>query len=422
MEKQMANWRIGTLFRRRLSRFWSEQWKVWRTALDWTVWVYFILPLLWIGGGTYVDLWHHPADWLVKLPLWTGERLPLVVIFVGRLRTFTEEADVLFLLQKQSWGRGLLRRGAVYTALMLLVLTALVYVLLFPFFLAVHHFPASAIIAMVLYTWMWAMIGAMGRNIIEARFIGFRKWAMKTAAMLLLAATYLIPMIVLGTSPLDLLVPILAGAVAAVLLLRLKLRARDAFESDVQQEQLARLASTQLLLRNVIRRKPRVKLSRPILLRRSNRIFKKFDGETILGEMIIKAFIRRLPLVRTWLIFIFLSAAAVLLSPGVIKPFVAVALMLLLSSWVISHWRGMTAEPYFKQFRWTDAALRDSAKRVRFWLVVPAAALFGLIDGMQTYGPGGFVAIVPGVLIWLLICNLVSSTMLLRTERKEEEA
>ncbi|QHW29872.1 hypothetical protein GZH47_02850 [Paenibacillus rhizovicinus] len=422
MNKLTGRWRIGTLFRRRLGRFWIEQWRAWRTALDWTVWLYFILPMLWVGGGTYVDLWHDPPHWLTQLPMWTGERLPLFVVFIGRLRTFTEEADVLFLIQKRSWGRGLLVRGTAYTALVLLFMTTLVYALLFPFFIAVHHFPASHIVVMILYTWVWACIGAVWRNLIEARFLGLLKWVVKTAVTLLLAAAYLVPMIAIGTSPLQLLAPLLIGAAALGLLLRIKLRARDTFESDAQQEQHARLASTQLLLRNVIERRPRVKLSRPVMLRRSNRIFKPFNGETIHAEMIVKAFIRRLPLIRTWLIFVFISTAAVALSPAVIKPFVMIALLLLLSTWVISHWRGMIAEPFFAQFQWQDAVLRKSAGRVRFWLVLPAAACFSIVGGLQVYGLPGLMAIAPGILIWLLLSNLITSTMLLRTERKGEGA
>ncbi|NBD23116.1 ABC transporter permease [Paenibacillus glycinis] len=421
MRDLAVNWRVGTLFRRRLKRFWAEQWRAWRTALDWTVWVYFILPLLWIGGGTYLDIWHHPPDWLRQLPMWTGERLPLVVVFVGRLRTFAEEADVLFLLQRRTWGRGMMLRGAAYTAAVLLFLTALVYAVLLPFFVAVHHFSAATLVTMIVYTWAWACIGAVWRNLLEARFSGFRKWLVKTAVLLLLAITYLIPMIYWGSSPARLLPPILIGAAAFALLLRVKLRARDAFESDTQQEQLARLASTQFLLRNVMERKPRIRLRRPLLLRNSKRIFKRFDGETLLGEMIIKAYVRRFPLVRTWLAFNLLSAVGLILTPAVIQPYVAIALMLLFSTWITSHWRGMMAEPYFAQFRWPDAVKRKSAGRVRFWLVVPSAGLFGMICGLKAYGAWGLLAIVPGVLIWIVINSIVTSTMLL-SDRKAEEA
>lgn len=420
MKDALGYWRIGTLFRRRLRRFWTEQWKAWRTALDWTVWVYFVLPLLWIGGGTYVDWWHHPPDWLTRLPMVSGERLTLAVVFFGRLRTFAEEADVLFLLPRRRWMSGILTRGMAYTALSLLVMSALVYVLMLPFFVAVHHFPAAKLLVMLAYTWIGAGIGAVSRNLIEARFGGLRKWFVKTATMLMLAAAYLAPLVLLGGTPMDLLAPIIAGAAVLFGLLRAKLRARDTFESDVRQEQLARLASTQLLLRNVIERRPRIKLSRPAVLRRSNRIFKRFSGDTILAEMIVKAFIRRLPLVRMWFFFTLASTAAVALSPAILQPFIAVAFMLLLSTWVISHWRGMIAEPFFRQFRWQDAVLRGSAGRVRFWLVAPAAAFFGLFGGLSAYGPVGMLEIVPGVLIWLLLSKFITSSMLLRMDREGE--
>ncbi|SFI48710.1 ABC-2 type transport system permease protein [Paenibacillus sp. UNC496MF] len=418
----IGGWRAGSLFRRRMRRFWTEQWKAWRTALDWTVWVYVLVPAVWIAGGTYADLWHHPPSWLANLPLWTGERLPLVVVFAGRFRSFAEEADVLFLLQKRSWIQGLLLRGAAYTAGVLLLLSGVLYGALLPFFAAVHHYPAGAIVMMLVYTWIWSCVGAVWRNLIEARFAGFRKWLVKTAVTLLLAAAYLVPMIVWGSAPAMLAAPAGAGLVVCAELLRIKLRARDAFESDARQEQLARLASTQLLLRNVIERKPRVRLGRPVLLRRSNRLFRRFDGKTMLAEMIMKAFVRRMALIRTWLGFAFVSTAAVFLSPAVIQPFVGAALLLLLSTWIISHWRGMLEEPFFAQFRWTDHALRGSAGLVRFWLAAPAAALFGLAGGARTYGAWGLLAAVPAVLLWLLLSNIVTSTMVLRLDRKGKGA
>ena len=64
---------------------------------------------------------------------------------------------------------------------------------------------------MVIYTWIWASIGAVWRNRLEARYLGYLKWAVKLAAMLLLAVTYLIPMIIFGSKPLELIVRFALG-------------------------------------------------------------------------------------------------------------------------------------------------------------------------------------------------------------------
>src|SRR5690606_25987817 len=86
--------------RARIKRHWTEQFRVWRTALDWTVWVYFIVPGLWIGGGTYREMWLDPPAWLASLPEALVLIVPMIYLFVGRQRLFLEDADVLFLLQK----------------------------------------------------------------------------------------------------------------------------------------------------------------------------------------------------------------------------------------------------------------------------------------------------------------------------------
>jgi ABC-2 type transport system permease protein len=421
MGSYAGNWTVAKLFRRRLLRFWREQWKVWRTALDWTVWLYVVIPGLWIGGGLYVDVWNHPPQWLVDLPVWAGERVPLIVIFLGRLRTFAEEADVLILLQKKAWGRGLVLRGTLYTAFMLALLTIIIYVLLLPFLVSINHLPSSAIGSMFVYTWIWAWIGVIWRNLIDARYAGLRKWGSKLAAMALLSVTYFIPIVFVGTDWLRLLLPVLMGVVVLILSIRYKLRAGDTFDSDVQQEHMARLASTQLLLRGVIDRKPRIRLNRPMLLRSSNRIFKRFDAETILSEMIIKAFIRRLSLLRMWLIFVGLSALALSLSPSALKPFLVVILPLLLSAWVQSHWRDVMAETFVAQFRFTDTAMRQSAEQVRFWLVVPGVALLSMISGLQTYGAWGVLSAAPAVLIWIAVNKFLSAFMLLKPKKKGGE-
>ena len=192
------------------------------------------------------------------------------------------------------------------------------------------------------------------------------------------------------------------------------------FDSDIQQEQLARLASTQLLLRNVMKRKPRIRMTRPVIFRHSNRLFKRFQGDAVLAEMIIKSFVRRLPLIRTWLIFTVISAVAVLLSPTVLKPFLLIVLALLLSSWVVSHWRSMLAEPYFAQFKWSDHALRESSGHVRFWLVVPSVFFMSLITGLQNYGVWGVLAVVPSVFIWIGLSKFLSTMVLLKARPKGE--
>ncbi|QYR22693.1 ABC transporter permease [Paenibacillus sp. sptzw28] len=415
-----GRWTAGGLFRRRVARFWREQWGVWRTALDWTVWLYILIPALWIGGGLYAGLWNSPPSWLTELPLWAGERISLIVVLIGRLRTFAEDADVLFLLQKKEWVRSLTLRGLGYTSVILAFMASIVYALLLPFLVAIHHLSAGSIIALWGYTVEWAIIGAIWRNLIDGRYRGWRKIVWKTAAAALLTVTYVVPGVVTGTGWDQLLLPIVVGAAAIAILTRMKLRARDTFDSDVQLEHRARLASTELLLTGVIARKPRVKLNRPMLLRESNRLFKSFDDKTILAETVLKTFVRRLSLLRVWLSFTGASIMAVSLSPAGLKLTIVFVFPILLAIWVQSHFRNVAGEAFVKQFTWSDQALKEASERARYWLVVPAVVLLSVTSGLQIYGIPGIVIAAPALAIWFVVNKFLSDIMMLslRKERR----
>ncbi|WP_274652926.1 ABC transporter permease [Paenibacillus humicola] len=414
---RLMQWTVNGLFRRRLARFWTEQWRVWRTALDWTVWLYLIIPGLWIGAAMYAWQWHHPAEWITHVPLITIERAPFVLVFAGRLRTFAEEADVLFLLQRREWTRGLYLRGMLYTAAALAFVTALAYGLLLPYLSALHQVPPGRVALMALFTAELAFLAAVQRSLVEARYRGFRRYAAKYGCGIALAVLFAAAVVPSGLPE---LLPgaAAAGLAAALWIGRAKLRARYTFESDVQAEHRARLASTELLLRNVIERRPRIPLGKPAVLRRSKRLFKRFDGGTMLAEAALKTFVRRYALLRIWLQYTAVAAIAVALTPFALKLALIVVLPVLLSLWAQSHWRSFAGEPFIAQFSWTDEDRKRSAELTRLWMIAPGVLLLAVIAGLQRYGVWGLPLAVPSLAVWYGINKIMSDILLLRNHRE----
>jgi len=126
----MASWNLSTLIRTRVARHWRVQYRMWKTALDWTVWLYFIVPGLAVGGGIWLDWWREPPLWLAGLHEGWMAAPFAVLAMSGRLRVFLEDADVLFLRQRPAWERGLKAFGIAYSFGMHLVSAALVLSLL----------------------------------------------------------------------------------------------------------------------------------------------------------------------------------------------------------------------------------------------------------------------------------------------------
>ncbi|UVI28851.1 ABC transporter permease [Paenibacillus spongiae] len=413
-----AIWTGGKLFRRRLSRRWLEQWRVWRTVLDWSVWIYIVIPALWIGGGMYAELWTDPAPWMNRVPLWATQLAALLIVNTGTLRTFAEEADVLFLLQKPDWSRGLFIRGMAYTALGRGIAAALFFAFILPIMVIAHDLAWITILEMFLLTWLWSVIGSLWHNLLEGRYRGWRRTAWKLAAMLMLSATYIVSALLYTPEGIHSVWQPAAGLIALAFLIAKKLRARDTFESDVQQEHRARLASTELLLGPIMERKPRIKMNKPIVMRSSKRIFRSFEPAALLAENTIKSFLRRFSQIRIWLGYLSVSTTAMLLSPLWVKILLMVLLPLLIARWVQSLCENFIQEPFIEQFNWTDSMMKQSAQQVRLWLVLPIAVVLGLAGGVQMFGVGGLLGGAIAGLYWWKANEVMSDVLMLKQRKK----
>lgn len=111
METSRAYTPLG-LYRRRRKEHFNEQLKNLKLVVDWTVWVYLLIPGLLYFSGWYVSLWSKP------LPSWaTGLTLPIltglidIIMLTGGILLFVEEADVLFLKSRSLWMRTLMKQG-----------------------------------------------------------------------------------------------------------------------------------------------------------------------------------------------------------------------------------------------------------------------------------------------------------------------
>lgn len=56
------------LFQDRVLSYWSFQWKVFRTAVDWIVAIYFVVPALIAVGYVYSSWWLNPPEWFAMIP------------------------------------------------------------------------------------------------------------------------------------------------------------------------------------------------------------------------------------------------------------------------------------------------------------------------------------------------------------------
>lgn len=393
----------GALFVARLVRNGREQYRLWRTAIDWTVWLYFLIPGLFIAGEAYWNWWRDPPPWLSNLPVWLAAAVPLALILNGTLRTFVEEADMLFLLQRAGWYRNMRALGIVYTFIKCAFFAAGLLALLSVWHVRVIGTGTAALVLWFALVSACTAFFAIVRNLIEARWKGRRKQAALWTAGACLSAAYLVLMIRFFAQPHEGI--LLAGAAAAYAALIAaawaKLRAKGTFLYDVQTERKIRNATVELLLSQVMERKPAVRLSRPWLFRHSGRLFRRFDAGAVLAEMRIKTLLRNPAQLRIWLSYFAAACGAVLISPVWLGYLLAAVLPLHAGSWMNRQWKMWRAEPYFNLFRWEEREAGTGAGVSRFWLLAPGVVLLWLAAGWNGFGWAGLLLSAPiGFAYW----------------------
>lgn len=385
------------LFRIRLKFRLKEQWKAWNSALDWTVWLYILVPALLVGGGFYRDFWLDMPEWAEMVPWRTGLAIALLLpMIMGRVRVFVEEADRLFMLQKKEWLLGLKRRGMLYTACVQAALLLFPFAVLLPFLVRAEGMGGLEIVQMYAHTWLASLTWSIVSQWVDLPVRGWRKWLLEGCCLIAWAAAYLVPVLLLGSGQgAAVMVPAFAVmATAAAASAYGSLRSGIRFEAEVKQDRDVRNRSTEFLLSQTGNVRPLSKRKRPLLLRRSQRLFKGTDAAAVLAEMRIKAFVRS-SVVRIWIGYTSVCTTAIVAAPPSASVVLIPAFTYIGASWLRAQWEQWIAEEYIAHFEWSAEASAQAAVLSRFWLLLPPLLVWSAVAGAQAFGLWAVVPALP---------------------------
>lgn len=400
----MANQSLFTprrLFLIRLKNNGKEQFRVWNSVLDWTVCLYLVIPGLIIFGGLYRELWQRLPEWAADVP-WT-KLYPFVIFAImafGRIRTYVEEADRLFLLQQPTWLKMLKRYGMFYSFVKQAFVLLIPFGILLPFLIRAGEMKWEHVGAAYLYAWLYGMVIAMVFHQIKSITRGWRLWLLQAAALIILAAAYLIPMLMLSPGSSDFMPAWIGMALVYLLSLFMCLRTGIQYEAELISERKARLSSTELLMSQVIASKPVVKVKRPLLFRRSQRLFRGTDSGTLLAEMRLKAFMRSMMNLRVWIGFLSVTSFASTLVPPPAAFALIIGFVVIGVYWLRMQWEHWYAEEFMAQFPWEGEAVRRAIRLSRFWLLLPHLTVW---SGLAAYRWAGLWSVIPVA----AICGLI---------------
>lgn len=350
------------IFTHRLRTGIREDWKTLRTAVDWVVALYFIVPGLIAVGIVYYNLWQHPPAWLAYIPLEGAIIVLFLYTLFFRLRLFLEPADQVFLLQNTALIHAIRRMGLIYS----LIIAALSCIVLFAGIspLLVHGYDMTVlqICGLAAYTLCWKLGLPVINQFISIRIKGWRSALARTAVILISAPVFvysarLLSDLMINSSALGIALIMLAGIVASIILRRrLRMRKGGVLLYEIEQERRDRKRLTTFLLAQSGMNVKQAALGkrRPLILRRSQRLMRRRTKRAALIEAVIKSYIRSTDQwFFLWQISV-LSIIALMLTGGWWKIIVYIGLIFLLHQGIRSYCQRAVDTSYLDLFSWSE--------------------------------------------------------------------
>ncbi|HZK84723.1 MAG TPA: ABC transporter permease [Desulfosporosinus sp.] len=392
---------VPKLLWQRLASDWKYQYEAWKTAVDWVVALYIVIPFLGIFIYEYLGWWREMPSWLIYVNLNAFFGVTFFFTWVGTTRIFLEAADQLFLLQKKSWIHPLIKLSLGYTIGYNVLTSILWFLILAPFLL---HYGVSPreIVWMTLFTSGFKTCMGISKQFVELRFMGWIQKLVKIVLMIMAgiywrqSVYYLMSHSVLFYLSLI----VLSGVFVGLLFKRVTLR--GTFFQDVVREKNARLRLVKLLLQNMgtYEKKPMFTRKRPLFFRSSNLLFKKRTPVNGLVEMFLKAESRQEKDVTGYFKILGTSIVAMILFPSDYGWLLWVAFSLMITGFIGALWRVAINNPFVCLFPWLSETKVPAARKSIFLMALPGQLFLGLVVVIRTQAwLGGLVMMPIAILI-----------------------
>ncbi|KIL47293.1 hypothetical protein KP77_23980 [Jeotgalibacillus alimentarius] len=279
----------------RIRKDYNYQYGIIKTAIDWTVIVYFIIPLLFFTGLFYRSLWIEPPVWFD----WFDWRLAALIIALSvlssRWRTFLYEADSVFLIKRRDQVELILKKSFIYNLVFSFLETGIIIVLLLPF---VINFLSVSWLSVVALWVAAASLRVSGKAAFYFTWLKFKGWELQAGVIAIAIGLIIAAFPVVWLSlyvPLAAMLPlIILMAILPVLLKNSLLSAGRILDHGLKErEYKTRLIKKMFSMSYEVDTPPRAKTrSKPWLFGYSQKIFKNAGPQQALAELFIKHYAR----------------------------------------------------------------------------------------------------------------------------------
>lgn len=380
------------------------QYRAWRMAIDWTVALYIVAPALLIAGYHYLSWWREPPIWLDNIPYSIIQAYLFIIAVNGTVRYYIEEADQLFLVQRQGWFRRVMGTGAAYSLMVHVLWVALSGLLLYPLLHNGYGVGAAEAASLFMLTYLFKVHLMLGKQWLSMRFSGWRGFAVRLVLLPVFGALFGVILAAASYSALTAAGTALVLAATLLWLVPARLRMKGAFYHDIRRERQEKMKVAAMLLSQAgIKAPKKSKAPRkgPLLFPRSGRLFRTRSQENVLAESVIKAVFRSGSKLQFYGYALLAYTTAIAVCPqGAYRYAVGLAVAALLAWMGKSFAKEALAEAYVSLFPWKDGVRYEALWKAGAGIALPGCLWLALLTGLLNAGPlAGFLMLPAGAVI-----------------------
>ncbi|MCM3763768.1 ABC transporter permease [Neobacillus niacini] len=312
-------------------------------VIDWTVFLYIVVPAIIALGVIDFQLWQAP-------PAWTSftnvSLLGMILFFAFQfspVRTYIERADELFVIQNLKYYQTLIQAGKWYTVLKTSLETALLILYILPIFKVGYQLSAPFVTIIYFYVFIWSLFIKLASRWFLLR--GLRWWYRAFAIM---------AFIVYSTGFYSIFGPYIIFICTTVFILAMLvflLKEENCpvrfFHAEAERERNEKWKWAAIFMRQSgeIEGIQRVR-KYPFLNKNSRAIFSERSPEKVMTEMYWKWHIRKGRQLKLYLYFLFISFNGMTIIPSKVK--FIVFLFILFAGYKIQEgiWKTFISHPF----------------------------------------------------------------------------
>lgn len=371
------------LFLTRLRKEILYQWGVFRSVVDWTIFLYLFIPVIAIGGYHYYSWWSDIPSWMNGFPLSFMVSLLYFICWQGRIRTFLEESDQLFLLQKRSlvvalkkWTRNLYVSGYSIGILFFIGICA-------PFLLNHYTLSLAEVLGLAVYFISLKALILGWKQYLDGIVSTWKK-SLYTILLFLscwVASTTLVNWS-LDSSAIFLYIISVIQWFLFLLNSSKRINRLTTFSTDVDIEKQAKLAYVKSIFAfsEYVEKVPSQKKRSPLFYRKSKRIFKNRNRRKSLQELCIKVFFRNRSYLFQCLQITSITMGALLIIPPIwIKGILFFGFIIILRMWVKIIVNRIMSNHFIVNVRKDDIIRIQAEHYIVNFISLPVISIMGLL-------------------------------------------